>query len=198
MWKFWGQGSNPSHISVCTESLTARPPGNSCTTFCLHLFAIVNNAATTMHVQVSQNTAFNSFVFIPQSRIAGSYNNYIFNFFEEPPPCLPQWLHHFTFLPARHLWHMEVPRLQVKSELQLLAYATATATRDPSCVCNLHHSSWQHRIPDPLGKARDQTLILMDASQIHFHWTTREHPGFQFADMLTNTYFILLYQQWTS
>ena len=137
-------------------------------------------------------------LFIPQSRIAGSYNNYIFNFFEEPPPCLPQWLHHFTFLPARHLWHMEVPRLRVKSELQLLAYTTATATQDPSCICNLHHSSRQHRIPDPLGKARDQTLILMDASQIHFHWTTREHPGFQFADMLTNTYFILLYQQWTS
>ena len=27
-----------------------------------------------------------------------------------------------------HLWHIEVPRLGVKSELQLLAYATATAT----------------------------------------------------------------------
>ena len=34
----------------------------------------------------------------------------------------------------------EVPRLGVKSELQLLAYATATATWDPSHVCN-HHSS---------------------------------------------------------
>ena len=32
---------------------------------------------------------------------------------------------------------MEVPRLQVESELQLLA----TATGDPSLVCNLHHSS---------------------------------------------------------
>ena len=27
-----------------------------------------------------------------------------------------------------HLWHMEVPRLGVESELSLLAYATATAT----------------------------------------------------------------------
>ena len=38
-------------------------------------------------------------------------------------------------------WHMEVPRLGVKSELQLLAYATATL--DLSLVCNLHRSSRQ-------------------------------------------------------
>ena len=29
---------------------------------------------------------------------------------------------------------MEVPRLGVELELQLLAYATATAARDPSCL----------------------------------------------------------------
>ena len=40
---------------------------------------------------------------------------------------------------------MEVPRLGVESELQLLAYTTAT--QDPSCVGNLHHGSWQHWIP---------------------------------------------------
>ena len=32
---------------------------------------------------------------------------------------------------------------RVELELQLLAYATTTATQDPSQVCNLHHSSWQ-------------------------------------------------------
>ena len=37
-----------------------------------------------------------------------------------------------------------------------------------SRVFNLHHSSWQCRIPDPLSKARDQTHILMDASWICF------------------------------
>ena len=31
-----------------------------------------------------------------------------------------------------HLRHMEVPRLGAESELQLPAYTTATATRDPS------------------------------------------------------------------
>ena len=57
---------------------------------------------------------------------------------------------------------MEVPRPGVKSELQLLAYTTATATRDLSCVCNLYHSSQQHQILKPLSKARDQTYILID------------------------------------
>ena len=51
--------------------------------------------------------------------------------------------------------HTEVPRLGVKSELQLLAYATATATPDLSRVCNLHHSSRQYRILNPLSEARD-------------------------------------------
>ena len=35
---------------------------------------------------------------------------------------------------------MDVPRLGVKSELQLLAYTTATATPDLSCLYDLHHS----------------------------------------------------------
>ena len=34
-----------------------------------------------------------------------------------------------------HQQHMEVPRLGVESELQLLAYPTAIATRDLSCIC---------------------------------------------------------------
>ena len=60
---------------------------------------------------------------------------------------------------------MEVPRVGVKSELQLLAYATATATPDPSYVCDQYHSSQQHQILNPLSKARDQTCVLMAASQ---------------------------------
>ena len=53
---------------------------------------------------------------------------------------------------------MEVPRLEVKSELQLLAYTTATATPDPSCVYD--YSLQQHPILNPQIKARDQTRIL--------------------------------------
>ena len=36
----------------------------------------------------------------------------------------------FVFL-GPHLQHMEVPRLEAELELQLPAYATATATQDP-------------------------------------------------------------------
>ena len=50
-----------------------------------------------------------------------------------------------------HLQHMEVPRLRVKLELRLPAYATATATLDPNA----------------LSKARDQTHIF-DISWVHY------------------------------
>ena len=54
---------------------------------------------------------------------------------------------------------MDVPRLRAESELQLPVYATATATRNLSCICDLHHSSWQHQILNPLSEARDRTGI---------------------------------------
>ena len=54
-----------------------------------------------------------------------------------------------------------------KLELQLPAYATATAIWDPSHVCNLHHSSRQCWFLNPLTKARDRTRILMDTSWVH-------------------------------
>ena len=71
---------------------------------------------------------------------------------------------------------MEVPKVGVESELQLQVYTTATATGDLSHVCNLYHRSQQCRISDPLNKARNQTCILMDSSQIRFHCTTIATP----------------------
>ena len=73
-----------------------------------------------------------------------------------------------------YLWHMEVPRLEVKLELQLPAYttATATATWDPSHIFDLHHSSWQCQIVNRLSEPRDRNCVLMDASQIRFRWAT--------------------------
>ena len=73
----------------------------------------------------------------------------------------------FLFL-GLHLWHMEVPRLVAELELQLQAYTTATAVWDMSCVCNLHHSSQQHQILNPLNRARDPAHIIMDTSQVCF------------------------------
>ena len=54
-----------------------------------------------------------------------------------------------------HPQHMEVPRLGVESELQLQVYTTATAMQDLSHVCDLHHSSQQRQIVDPLIEAKD-------------------------------------------
>ena len=71
---------------------------------------------------------------------------------------------------------MEVPRVGVESELQLPAYTTATATRDPSHVCDLHHSSRQRQILNLLSKARDPIRNLMVPSQIRFHCSTEGTP----------------------
>ena len=43
----------------------------------------------------------------------------------------------FLIFLGLHAWHMEVPRLGVKSKLQLLAYTTVTEIRDLSCACDL-------------------------------------------------------------
>ena len=61
---------------------------------------------------------------------------------------------------------MEAPRPGVESEWQLPDYTTATATWGPSCVCNLHHSSQQCWIINPLSEARDRTCILIDTSWV--------------------------------
>ena len=62
--------------------------------------------------------------------------------------------------------HMEIPRVGVESELQLLTYSTATDTWDSSRVCNPHHSSQQHLILNLLSKARDQTLVVIATSWV--------------------------------
>ena len=75
---------------------------------------------------------------------------------------------------------MEVPRLGINSELQLLTYTTATATWDPSRVCDLYHSSQYRWIPDLQSEARDQTWILMDTSQAHTTKLQWELPIYSF------------------
>ena len=74
---------------------------------------------------------------------------------------------------------MEVLRLGVELELWQLAYATET--RQPSHGCDLHHSSWQCQILNPLREARDRTGNLMAPSQIRFHCAKMGTPiHFQF------------------
>ena len=56
---------------------------------------------------------------------------------------------------------------QARGRIGATAAATATATPDQSHVFTLHHGSQQRRFLNPLTKARDQTLVLKDASQVH-------------------------------
>ena len=67
----------------------------------------------------------------------------------------------FIFLLGLHLWHIEFPRLGVKSELQLQANAIATATPDLSWVWNLCHS-W--------GNARSLTHWVRPRIELASSW----------------------------
>ena len=81
----------------------------------------------------------------------------------------------FFFFLGLHLQHMKVPRLGVKSELQPLVYATATATPDPSWVCSLHLSSQQRWI---LNQARPEIEPISSWILVVFinHWATKGTP----------------------
>ena len=71
----------------------------------------------------------------------------------------------FFFFLDPPLRHMETPTLGVESELQLPTYTTATATLDPSHICDLYRSPQQCCLLNALSEARDQTLILTDTHQ---------------------------------
>ena len=58
---------------------------------------------------------------------------------------------------------MEIPRLGVKSELQLPAYTTATATAMPD--------AW------PNEQGQGSTQVLMDTSQVWYCWAAMGTPG---------------------
>ena len=51
------------------------------------------------------------------------------------------FIYFFVLFVVPHLQHVEVPRLGTELELWLPACDTAATTRDPSCICYLHHST---------------------------------------------------------
>ena len=99
---------------------------------------------------------------------------------------------HFSdpFFLGPHPRHIEVPRLGVQSELQLPVYTTATATRDPSLVRDLHHSSWQCWIFNPWSEARDRTGKLTVPSRICFRYAMSGTPLWAFIKALS--FFLVL------
>ena len=52
-------------------------------------------------------------------------------------------------------------------------------------VCDLHHSSWQRWILNPLSEARDRTRNLMVKSRIHFCCATMRTPWGAFKKIFT-------------
>ena len=65
---------------------------------------------------------------------------------------------------------------QASPELWLPASTTATAVWDPSNICNLHHSSRQRQILNPLREYRDGTHNLLVPSGIRFCCATTGTP----------------------
>ena len=90
----------------------------------------------------------------------------------------PLWWVVFFYFVGLHLRHLQVLRLCVELELQLQlpSYITVTAMPDLSIVFDLHHTSEQCQILNPLSKTRDQTCILMDTSWVHNCWTWLVKP----------------------
>jgi len=128
-------------------------------------------------------------IFYPETSVSTTLSNSWFctdALYVIPPPLIHQILFFFSsFCFSRlHPPHVEVPRLGVESELQLPAYTRATATQDPSRVCNLHHSSQQRWIHNPLSKPRDGTRNLMVPGRTHFCCTTTGTPPRQILFML--------------
>ena len=105
------------------------------------------------------------------------------------PWCLAgvgQWLSKFFSLPFAFFWGAPSAAYggsQARGQIGAAAagHVTATATPDPSLVCDLCHSSQQRQIFSPLIRARDGTRILVDTSQVHFRWATMGTPKFFFS-----------------
>ena len=57
------------------------------------------------------------------------------------------------------------------------------ATLDLSHICELHHSSRQQLILNPLSEARDWTCVFVDTSQINFCWAKMGTPKLIFNDV---------------
>ena len=72
---------------------------------------------------------------------------------------------------------------QARSQIRAVP-TIATASPDPSHVCNLHHSSRQHQIFNTLIEARDGTRGLMDSNWICYHWVMMGTPSSWFLKIL--------------
>ena len=105
--------------------------------FCLHFWILLMWSFSSLFIAIMSSN-ISSPSFCPFS----FPNSYFLNITNSTSILCISWFSFFFFL-GLHPRHMEIPKQRVEWELQLSAYTTATATRDLSCICDLHHSS-QH------------------------------------------------------
>ena len=120
---------------------------------------------------------------------------------EETKPCpkavllfLFLFLFLFFFLLyflGSHLWHMEVPRLGVTSELQLPVYTPAT--QDPSHICDLCCSLWQCRSLTHWAKPGVEAASSWILVGFLTHWATTGTPRLLLLDCSPLSLHPLLY-----
>ena len=67
-------------------------------------------------------------------------------------------------------------RGRIRATAAGLHHGHSNARSEPHHICNVHHSSRQRWIFNPLSEARDRTHILMDPSQVCFRRATIGTP----------------------
>ena len=89
------------------------------------------------------------------------------------------WGFFFVFLPFSRAVPVVYGGSQARGRIRAVATRLhqSHSNADPSCVCNLHHSSQQCWILNPMNKARDQTFTFMDTSRVWYCWATTGTPG---------------------
>ena len=158
-----GQGSNPNHS--CDKSLTTSPPGNS---HHFHYFYFILLATPEAH-ESSQDRDQKQIAAVTHATVAAMPDPYpTAPGLGSNPCCHRDNTGSLTCVPQQELLNFfffcfllrAVPVAYETSqarELQLPAYSTATATPDQSLICDLHCSSRQHLILNPLKEVRDRT-----------------------------------------
>ena len=74
---------------------------------------------------------------------------------------------------------------QARGQIRAAAANLHDSHRNAS-ICNLHHSSWQCWILNPLRETRDWFCFLMDTSWVCYHWSKTGPPRNFFLILILN------------
>ena len=116
---------------------------------------------------------------------------YRFSFFPPSflPPSLPPFLS-LLFRSAFAAYGNSKARGQITPVAAGLHHSHSSSGSD--CICNLHRSSWQRQILNPLSESRDRTSILMDTSQF-CNLLSPNGNSLDFQIITVNLYIVFFY-----